>query len=142
MKKLSFVICIVLLTNNFSNAQSNYRILNKIPVEGDGGWDYLTVDDETGRLFISHSTMVQVIDAKKNKVIGTIALDGKPEFAVTDNKGKIYVNIEDKSLIKEINSSTLKVENEWKIAPGEEPSGLALDIENKILFSVCDNNTM
>ncbi len=224
MKKLSLIICIVLLTNNFINAQSNYHVINKISVEGDGGWDYLTVDDETGRLFVSHSSMVQVIDvkekkviatisdlkgvhgitlakdlnkgfisngrdssvtifnletyaviekvyvtgrnpdailydpfshrvftfngggknstvidAKTNKVIGTIPLDGKPEFAVTDNKGKIYVNIEDKSVIKEINSQTLKVENEWKIAPGEEPSGLAFDSENKILFSVCDN---
>jgi hypothetical protein len=52
------------------------------------------------------------------------------------------VNIEDKSSIAVINATTLKVENLWSIAPGEEPSGLALDIENHRLFSVCGNKKM
>lgn len=60
-------------------------------------------------------------------MIGTIPLDGKPEFSVSDGKGKVFVNIEDKSVINVINSSTLKVEQHWPIAPGEEPSGLALE---------------
>ena len=227
MKRILLINCVAVVMYCSAYSQPNYHIVNKIAVVGDGGWDYLTIDDATERLFISHSTMVQVIDvkekkviatipdtkgvhgitlakdlnkgfisngkdssvtifnletytviekvyvsgrnpdailydpfthrvftfngggenatvidAKTNKVIGTIALDGKPEFAVTDNQGKIYVNIEDKSVIKEINSTTLKVTNEWKIAPGVEPSGLAFDSENKILFSVCDNKTM
>ncbi len=56
--------------------------------------------------------------------------------------GKIYVNIEDKSSLAEINATTMKVENLWPIAPGEEPSGLQLDNKNHRLFSVCGNKLM
>jgi DNA-binding beta-propeller fold protein YncE len=56
--------------------------------------------------------------------------------------GKVYVNIEDKSEISCINPTTLEVEHTWSIAPGEEPSGLALDNVNHRLFSVCGNEMM
>jgi len=92
--------------------------------------------------FNGRSANSTVIDAKENKVIGTIQLSGKPEFPQSDGKGKIYVNIEDKSNISVINVSTLTVENVWSISPGEEPSGLALDNENHRLFSVCSNKLM
>ena len=74
--------------------------------------------------------------------MGTIPLAGKPEFPAPDGKGKLYVNIEDKSLISVINTTTLKVEASWSISPGEEPSGLALDNETHRLFSVCSNKLM
>jgi YVTN family beta-propeller protein len=83
-----------------------------------------------------------VIDGKTNKVVATIKLSGKPENSVTDGKGKVYVNIEDKSEIAVINSTTDKVEQTWSIAPGEEASGMALDNENHLLFSVCSNKLM
>ena len=92
--------------------------------------------------FNGGSSNSTVIDAKSMQVIGTIPLDGKPEFAVTNLAGKIYVNIEDKSEIAEINSSTNQVEQVWSIAPGEEPSGLAIDNENHRLFAVCGNKLM
>jgi DNA-binding beta-propeller fold protein YncE len=76
-----------------------------------------------------------VIDAKTDKVIQTIPLAGKPEAAVSDGKGKVFVNIEDKSEVCMINVKTWKVEQTWSIAPGEGPSGLALDNETHRLFS-------
>ena len=66
-----------------------------------------------------------------------IALDGKPEFAVTNESGKIYVNIEDRNEICEIDPSKMKVNRNYSISPGEEPSGLAIDNVNHLLFSVC-----
>ena len=54
----------------------------------------------------------------------------------------MYVNIEDKSLVTVINTNTLKVENSWSLAPGEEPSGLALDNETHRIFMVCSNKLM
>ena len=81
-------------------------------------------------------------DANTNKILVTISLDGKPEFSVSNGKGKIYVNIEDKSEISMINSSTLKVESTWSIKPGKEPSGLALDNATHRLFAVCENQLM
>jgi YVTN family beta-propeller protein len=217
---------LVLLIGIISFAQNNnnlYKISHKFSLEGDGSWDYLTMDDSTHLLYISHGTMVQVldvktgkivatipdtkgvhgialvrslnkgfisdgkdtavtvfdmktyktidkikvtgnnpdailfdpytyqvftfngrsnnatvIDAKTDKVVGTIPFEGKPEFAVTDGKGKVYVNIEDKSKICQINPLSMKVEQTWPIAPGEEPSGLALDNQTHRLFSVTD----
>ena len=201
--------------------------MGRIPLEGDGGWDYLNVDEPAGRLYVSHASMAlvvdlktgkqigkipntngihgialvtsinkgftsngrdssvtvfdlktlevtgkirvtgknpdailydtfsqklytfnggsssaTVIDPKENKVVATISLDGKPEFPASDGEGKIYVNIEDKSEISVINASTFKVDKSWSIAPGEEPSGLALDNETHRLFSVCGNKLM
>ncbi|MGZ4033738.1 MAG: YncE family protein [Bacteroidia bacterium] len=229
MKKIkSAVACIILLgSSTILKSQSAYKISNKIKVEGEGGWDYLSSDDSTNRLFISHGMVVNVvnssngqligtipdtkgvhgialakdlnkgfisngkdtsvtifdlttlatitkikvtgknpdailydpfshkvftyngrssnstvIDAKTNTVIGTIDLPGKPEFSVTDGKGKVYVNIEDKSEICMINPVTLKVEGTWPLGDGKEPSGLAIDIKNHRLFSVCDNKLM
>jgi YVTN family beta-propeller protein len=92
--------------------------------------------------FNGRSANATVIDAKDNKVIATIPLDGKPEFSATNGKGTIFVNIEDKSLINVISTKDLKVTQHWPIAPGEEPSGLALDNETHRLFSVCGNKLM
>ena len=117
--------------------------ITKIKVTGKNP-DAILYDPFSQKVFVfngrtSNST---VIDAKTNSVIATIELIGKPEFSVTNGKGKIYVNIEDKSKICVINSSTLKVEETWSIGKGEEPSGLALDNKNHRLFSVCDNKLM
>jgi len=232
MKKIYvFIACLTLISGSIAlkaqTGSSLYRIANKFHVDGDGGWDYLNADESTGRIFISHNTVVNVIDEKDgkligtipdtkgvhgiaiatdlnkafisngrdssvtiidltslalitkvtvtgqnpdaiiydpfshnvfayngrtanatvidasaNKVIATIKLDGKPENSVTDGKGKLYVNIEDKSEISLINSKTNQVEQTWSIAPGEEASGLALDNETHRLFAVCSNKLM
>jgi DNA-binding beta-propeller fold protein YncE len=92
--------------------------------------------------FNGRSANATVIDAINNTVITTIPLDGKPEFSVTDGKGTVYVNIEDKSCINVISTKDLKVTQHWPIAPGEEPSGLALDNKTHRLFSVCGNKMM
>jgi len=232
MKKTTlFFGCMILMTCfSFWNAQaqkSEYKLAKTIQLTNDGGWDYLTVDEVNQKLFVSHSSQVNVVDLKtgeqiavipstegvhgiaiandlnkafiscgkdssvtvidlntfkliakvtgtgKNpdailydqfskkvftfngrssnstvidavtlKITATIPLAGKPEFSQADGNGKVFVNIEDKSLITIINSVTLKVEKEWSIAPGEEPSGLALDNVNHRLFSVCGNKMM
>ena len=118
-------------------------VITKVPVTGLNP-DAILYDRFSHKVFAFNGKTknATVIDAATNKVIGTISLDGKPEFAVSDGKGKVFVNIEDKSEISEINSSNLKVENSWPIAPGEEASGLAIDVKNKRLFAVCDNQLM
>ncbi|MEI8115228.1 MAG: YncE family protein [Bacteroidia bacterium] len=230
-KKLLFsAIMLIVICFVFGNAQAQkpeYKIAKTIQLSGDGGWDYLSVDEVNQKLFVSHSSQVNVVDLKagkelavipetsgvhgiaiandlnkafiscgkdssvlvvdlnslkviervqktgKNpdcilydqfskkvftfngrssnstvidantlKVIATIPLAGKPEFAQTDGKGKIFVNIEDKSSLAIINAVTLKVDKMWSIAPGEEPSGLAFDQLNNRLFSVCGNKLM
>ena len=81
---------------------------------------------------------LSVIDPDKGQVVATIPLEGKPETAVSDEAGKIYINIEDKSKIAVVDIQTGKVDTSWSIAPGDGPTGLAIDIKTKRLFAGCD----
>ena len=202
-------------------AGTNYELLKKVAVPGAGGWDYVTVDDAARRVYISHSTQVDVLDAdsfahlgtipntpgvhgvaidpvsgrgyitvgkadmvvafdsktlkplgeikvgkKPDAVIyepltkriyvmngdsdsitvlnaadgslaGTIALGGGPEFAVSDGKGNLWVNLEDKSETLHIDVNELKVKDRFPLAPCATPTSLALDRENRRLFVGC-----
>jgi DNA-binding beta-propeller fold protein YncE len=218
--------CVLLVSTILSAGPSGYHITKTIKLGGDGGWDYLTVDANARRVYISRSTHVMVVDAdtgavvgdipntngvhgiaiaqdmdkgfisdgrdnnvtifdlktlkvlgtapagknpdaiiydpatkrvfafnggtkdvtaidgKTGTVAGTIALGGGPEFAVADEKGHVFVNIEDTSEIVQFDSNKLAIVNRWKIAPGEGPSGLAIDRKHRRLFSVCSNKLM
>ncbi|HEY2343188.1 MAG TPA: hypothetical protein VGH90_09180, partial [Chthoniobacteraceae bacterium] len=92
--------------------------------------------------FNGESHDASVIDAATAQVIGTVTLDGAPEFAVADGKGRIYVNLEDKSLLLAINAKSLAVEERWPLAPGKGPTGLSVDAEKNLLFSGCGNETL
>ncbi len=88
----------------------------------------------------SHSATV--VDGRTGKVVGRVELPGGPEFAVSDNHGTVYANIEDKSLLVAIDLKTLKIIRQWALAPCESPSGLAIDRAHHRLFSGCHNQVM
>jgi YVTN family beta-propeller protein len=115
------------------------QVLEEIPVSGKNP-DSIMYEALAGRVFTFNGSTANAtaIDAATNKVVGTIDIGGKPEFAVTDGKGIVFVNNEDKSEIVAFDSRTLEIKKRWSIAPGEGPSGLAIDLKNKRLFSVCD----
>jgi DNA-binding beta-propeller fold protein YncE len=205
---------------------SGYHLSKTISVGGDEGWDYVTVDGDARRIYVSHGSRVVVldtdsgtvsgeipdaqgvhgialapdlgrgftsngrantvtifdlktlktldtvkagtnpdaivydagtkrvltmngrsqdataIDAASGTVVGSLALGGKPEFAVADGKGSIFVNIEDKSELVEFDPQKLAVLHRWPLAPCQEPSGLAMDRKNRRLFAGCDNKMM
>ncbi|PYS81875.1 MAG: YVTN family beta-propeller domain-containing protein [Acidobacteria bacterium] len=106
--------------------------------------DAIIYDSASKRVFAFNGTSkdATAIDAKTGTVAGTIPLGGKPEFAAADEKGHVFVNIEDTSEIVQFDSNKLSVENRWRIAPGQEPSGLAMDRKHRRLFSVCSNKLM
>jgi YVTN family beta-propeller protein len=84
-----------------------------------------------------------VFDAKTGDVVAaSLALGGKPEFSQVDGKGHVYVNIEDKNEIVEINAKDATVTKHYSIAPCDSPSGLAIDPKKNVLFSVCDGKVM
>lgn len=84
-----------------------------------------------------------VFDAMTGAVKATIPLSGKPEFAVVDIKaGRIYNNIEDKNEVAVIDTGRHEVVASWPIAPGEEASGLAIDLAHHRLFVGCSNKLM
>ena len=103
--------------------------------------DAILYDPFSHRVFAfnGRSGDATVLEGKTGTVAGTIALGGKPEFAVTDLKGKIFVNIEDRSEVVEIGAKDLKVKAHWPLKPCEEPSGLAIDRKHRRLLVGCGN---
>ena len=106
--------------------------------------DAIVYDTATKRIFAMNArgNDATAIDAASGKVAGTVALGGAPEFAVSDGAGHVYVNLEDKSQVQQIDSRNLIVTATWPLAPCEGPSGLAIDIAHRRLFSACHNKLM
>ena len=106
--------------------------------------DAILFDPATKRVFAfnGRSNSATALDTRSNRMLATIPLPGKPEFAQADGAGNIYVNLEDKNQIERIDSKSLKTTATWPIAPCNSPSGLAIDRANHRLFSVCDNQKM
>ena len=92
--------------------------------------------------FNARSKDSTVFDAASGKVVGTIPLGGKPEFPATDLNGKVFVNIEDKNEIAQIDADKLTVLHHWPLASCDEPSALAFDKANHRLFAGCGNKTL
>ena len=88
------------------------------------------------------SKNLSIIDPVQNTVIDSVDVGGKPETPVSDGQGKLFVNIEDKNEIVVIDTKTFKVLNHWSIAPGESPTGLAMDKTTKRLFAGCEKLLM
>ncbi len=206
---------------------AGYHVDRHIAIGGEGGWDYLAMDETLRRLFVSHGTEVDIVnvvsgkkvatidklegvhgiaiaqdlgrgyisngrsgmvtvfelstlnriadwkatgdnpdailydrashrvftfngrgqnatvfDAKSGTVVATIPMEGKPEFAVARGDGTVFVNIEDKNEMAEIDAKNAKVVRRWSLAPCDSPSGLAYDTKHERLFSVCENKLM
>jgi YVTN family beta-propeller protein len=107
--------------------------------------DAVVYEPRHGEVYVFNHTgnSVTVIDAKAATVSATIQLGGNPEFAAVDEEaGRIYCNIEDKSEVAVIDVSKHDVIARWALAPGEEPSGIALDARHHRLFAGCHNKMM
>lgn len=106
--------------------------------------DAIFYDDYSKKIITCNgrSKNISVIDPSTHKVVATVDVKGKPETAVSDGEGKIFINNEDASEIEVVDINTMKLINSWSIAPGESPSGLSIDRKNKLLFSGCDNKLL
>jgi hypothetical protein len=113
-------------------------------VKTDGNPDAILYEPVTKRVFTfnGRGKNATAINAADGTVVGTIPLNGKPEFAVADGKGTVYVNNEDTSDLYHLDAQSLKELHHWPLAPCKSPSGLAMDVANRRLFSVCDGKVM
>jgi DNA-binding beta-propeller fold protein YncE len=114
--------------------------IKTIPVEGRP--DGILADSFNHHVYIfSHSAPnATVLDANEGNVLGTIDLGGAPEQAVSDGKGHIYVDIEDKDTVAVVDAKTMKVTAQYSLnGKGGGNAGLALDAKNHILFVACRN---
>ena len=118
--------------------------LRRVPLPSGRNPDLMLYEPTTRRVFsfnggTDNST---ALDAATGDVVGDVALGGKPEFAVADGCGKIFVNLEDKSEMVEFDPKSLVVLRRWSLAPGDGPTGLAMDRAHRRLFSACGNETL
>jgi DNA-binding beta-propeller fold protein YncE len=107
-------------------------------IDVQGGPDGILFDPFNERVYVfSHSAPnATVINATDGSVVGTLDLGGAPEQAVTDGKGHIYVDLEDKSQIAVVDAKELKVTAHYDlVGRGGAPAGLAFDVKNHILFA-------
>jgi YVTN family beta-propeller protein len=117
------------------------KTIATIPVDAKGP-DGIIYDPYSDRVFCINgdSNNSSVIDPNTLKQVGTVDLGGAPEFAVSDGKGRIYNNLEDKSSLNVIDTKSLKVINNYSLAPCGGPTGIALDDADNRIFSVCRQN--
>jgi YVTN family beta-propeller protein len=226
MLLFSCALALFLNQENLAQDHPGYHVLRSIHIGGKGGWDYIAVNPELKRIYVSHDSLVNildessgdsigvipntpgvhgiafassfgkgytsngrastvsvfnlqtnevlsqvktgqnpdaimydpfsrtifvcdgrshdatVIDPSGNTVLTVVPLGGKPEAAVSDGAGNIYVNIEDKSEVAHVNAKTFTVEHRWGLGKGESPSGIAMDRSTGRLFIGCDNKLM
>ena len=103
--------------------------------------DGIMYDAASRRVFTFNSISkdATAVDPATGKAVGTVALGGKPEGAVSDGAGTVFVNIEDKSELVAFDANTLAVKQHYPLAPCQEPSGIAADLAHGRIFSGCDN---
>jgi DNA-binding beta-propeller fold protein YncE len=228
MRKLSSLLFALILLPVSLPAQSpNYHLLKSVTVGGQGGWDYLSLDQKHHRLYLSHSSQVDVFDIERNEVVGhimntegvhgaafanvggqsrgfitcghsasvlmidpvtldtlaripvgkgpdgvvydpasnhvfvidakssdltvltpmgkkvtTIKLPSPPEFGVMDGHGYFYDNLEDASQLVKVDTKTNKIVATWPLAPGEGPTGIAMDAKTGRIFIGCANQKL
>jgi len=106
--------------------------------------DAILYDPATQRVFTFNgdANSSTVLDAASGKRIGTIDLGTGPEFAVSAGDGKLYVNLEEKGTVAEIDAAAMKVTRRWSLAPCQTPTGLAIDRAHHRLFSGCRSGVM
>jgi DNA-binding beta-propeller fold protein YncE len=113
-------------------------------VKANGRPDIIYFEPVSRRVFtFNHGTNdTTAIDPDGMKPVGNLALGGVPELAVSDDKGHVFVNLEDTSEIVEFDARNLKVLRRFSLAPGQEPTGLAFDPKQRKLFSTCANRKL
>ena len=116
------------------------KAIKMIDVQGNP--DGMLMDHAAQRVYVlSHaSPHVTVIDAKDGSIAGTLDIGGMPEQAVSDGKGHLYIDVEDKENIAVVDTKTLMVTAHYDLTgKGGTCAGLAMDVKNRILFAACRN---
>ncbi|HEV3005973.1 MAG TPA: YncE family protein [Pirellulales bacterium] len=113
-------------------------------VKANGRPDIICYEPISNRIlsFNHASNDITAIDPDSMEAVGTLSAGGVPELAVSDDKGQVWVNLEDKSEILQFDAKTMQAVNKFSLAPGEEPTGLAFDPKSRKLFSTCNNKLL
>ncbi len=115
-------VFLLVMSGNVS-AGSGYRLIEKMPLGGEGGWDYLTVDGSRNRLFISRGTHVMVVDIASKKVIADIPdTPGVHGIALADELGRGFISNGRANTASLFDLETLKTVGQ--VRTGENPDAI------------------
>ena len=134
MKQIILPVLSCCLSLSAYGADLSYHLVKEIPVAGDGGWDYLTVDSAAQRLYVSHTSKVVVIDLAKAKVVGEITnTPGVHGVAVAPELGRGLVTCgrENKAAIFDL--KTLEILS--KTDTGENPDGMLYELGQQEFYT-------
>lgn len=122
---------------------ASLRVEQILPVTGKSP-DAIVYEPALGRVYaVNHrSGDITIIDAATRSVVGTIPVLEEPEFAVSDGKGRLFVNSEAAGVLAVIDLHASRMTAQWKLGDCLRPTGLALDAAHARLFSVCANREM
>jgi 40-residue YVTN family beta-propeller repeat len=113
---------------------NEYRVLQRIPIPGDGGYDYLYLDDSAKRLYVSHGTEVAVLDSTSGAIIGVITgLAGVHGISIVPGLGKGFITNGKSGMVTVFDPKTLKSTGEIK-STGKNPDALIYDPSSRRLF--------
>jgi WD40 repeat protein len=103
--------------------------------------DAILYDKYSSKIFVFNgkSKSVSIIEPKSKRILETLSLKGKPEFAATDENGRVFVNIEDQNKLVSIDSQNNKILEEFSLTPCEEPTGLSINSSHDRLYVGCGN---
>jgi DNA-binding beta-propeller fold protein YncE len=116
------------------SAAGTYQLIKKIPIPGDGGWDYVAADSEARRLFVSHNTEIVVLDLDSGAIVGKIA--GGPDMhgaAIASEFGRGFISESNPGSVVIFDLKTLAKIDEVRV--GDDPNGIIYDRETKRIFT-------
>jgi DNA-binding beta-propeller fold protein YncE len=113
---------------------AGYRLLKTVPVPGDGGWDYVTVDEMGRRVYVSHATQVDVLDADTGELKGKISdTKGVHGIAIAPELGRGFTSNGQADTVTIFDLKTLKTLSEVKTGRG--PDAIMYDSDTKRVFA-------
>jgi DNA-binding beta-propeller fold protein YncE len=121
-------------------------ILGKVAAAADA--DAIIYDRASNRVLVfcgdAHQMVAIAPDVNPagGRAAATVALGGSPEFAVADEKGKVFVNIADKDEVAVVDTKAMKVVARWPTGPGKRPTGMSMDRATRRLFIGCRNDKL
>jgi YVTN family beta-propeller protein len=132
LKKASSIVLFSFLVTMASAA--DYRITKKIPIPGQGSWDYVTVDEAARRLYVSHGTQVEVLDVDSGTVVGNIPnTPGVHGIAIAPDLGRGFVSNGQASTVTIFDLKTLK--RIADVATGKKPDAIIFDPATSRVFA-------
>src|SRR5713226_1618017 len=111
-----------------------YHFDKEIPIGGEGGWDYLSIDSAAHRLYVSHATRIVVVDMQANKVVGEIAdTPGVHGFAIAADLGRGFSSNGRENKVSIVDLKTLKTLQ--KIDTGMNPDAILYETSKKEVYA-------